>query len=32
MHEYGLSTEVRATASVCPHTYHALSRLAEAVV
>jgi hypothetical protein len=31
MHDYGLTTEVRVTASSCPHTYRQLSRLAEAV-
>lgn len=31
MHDYSLTTEVRATASVCPHIYRALSRVAEAV-
>jgi hypothetical protein len=32
MHEHGLiTTEVRATASSCPHLYQALSRKAEAV-
>ena len=32
MHEYGLTTEVRATASGCPHIYRALNQLAEAAV
>lgn len=31
MHEYGLTTEVRPTASSCPNLHRALSRLAEAV-
>lgn len=31
MHDYGLTTEVRATASSCPHIYRSLNRLAEAV-
>jgi hypothetical protein len=30
MHEFGLTTEVRPTASNCPHLHRALSRLAEA--
>lgn len=30
MHDYGLTTEVRATASSCPHLYRVNSRLAEA--
>lgn len=30
MHAHGITTEVRPTASACPHTYRALSRLAEA--
>jgi len=29
MNDYGLTTEVRVTASSCPHTYRMLSRLAE---
>lgn len=29
MHDYGLTTEVRATASTCPHIYRALTSLAE---
>lgn len=31
MHEYGLVTEVRPTASSCPHLYRALNGTAEAV-
>jgi hypothetical protein len=31
MHDYNLTTEVRATSSTCPHIYRALSRLTEAV-
>jgi hypothetical protein len=30
MHDYDLKTEVRVTASSCPHVYRTLSRLAEA--
>ena len=32
MHDHGLTTEVRATASSCPHLYQKMSRLAEATV
>jgi hypothetical protein len=31
MHEYGVTTEVRPTASSCPHLYRMMNRLAEAV-
>lgn len=31
MHDYSLTTEVRATSSKCPHIYRTLSRMAEAV-
>jgi hypothetical protein len=31
MHQYGLVTEVRPTASSCPHLFRALHRTAEAV-
>lgn len=31
MHEFGLTTEVRVTASTCPHVYRAMNRLAEQV-
>lgn len=31
MHDYNLTTEVRPTASACPHIYRALNRLVEAV-
>lgn len=30
MHDHGLTTEVRVTASTCPHVYQALNRLAAA--
>jgi hypothetical protein len=32
MHEFGLKTEVRPTASSCPHLYRIFSQTAEAVV
>jgi hypothetical protein len=31
MHEFGLTTEIRPTASACPHLHRILSRKAEAV-
>lgn len=31
MHEFGLTTEIRATANTCPHSHRVFSQLAEAV-